>query len=185
MTAAAMCTLSLVVTSFAEQVEFMYFSHGVLFGIGCSGIIITGFLVVTKWFTKWQSLAIGIVAGVRCGPPRIWPVFRALSAVGWRWTFRIVAIFTAVVGPVVCVYGPAEVEGNGNNNNNDNNSNNKNNNNKPMNIPRRKMFDCSVWKDCRYLLVASVMCLGLFAKGIPFVHLVRKSFLDLLSIKYW
>ena len=106
------CTVSLLVTSFAEQMEFMYFSYGVIFGIGLSGISLVGFIVITKYFTKWRSFAISVVsAGMGAGSLIFGPLLELLlSSLGWRWTSRVVAVIACVNVFLVCALEPNYVQ---------------------------------------------------------------------------
>lgn len=162
----------LVLTSFAQQLEFMYFSYGIVFGCGGSFINITAFVVVTKFFTKWRPLAVGAVAGgIGCGNLVLSPSVEVLlSLFGWRNVFRILAGITAVLIFTSCVYGPKRGE------NSDENDRERNEN---INIEHKKrVFDCSIWTNYRWVLVTLAACLGYFAKAIGQVNLVRTTSTD-------
>ena len=154
---ALLCTVALIATSFAESMEFMFFSYGFLFGCGSSFINLPGILVIPEYFVKWRSLAVGIATGGQTAGTIVYgPCLEILlSALGWRWTFRVVAAVIFSVVFLVCVYDPNEVH--------------------EENAPKGKMFDCSVWRSPRFVLVTLVICVGFFARYIPMVHLVRQS----------
>ena len=162
---AVICTVSLLVTSFAEQMEFMYFSYGVIYGIGLSDISLVGFIVITKYFTKWRSFAIGMVsAGMGAGSLIFGPLLeRLLSSLGWRWTFRVVAAIACVNVFLVSVFEPNEVQADETNRRCG----------RLENRQQRKMFYCSAWKNYRFVLVTAGICIVIFAKYIILVHLVR------------
>ena len=159
------CTVSLPVTSFAEQMEFMYFSYGVIFGIGLSGISLVGFIVITKYFTKWRSFAISVVsAGMGAGSLIFGPLLELLlSSLGWRWTFRVLAAIACVNVFLVCALEPNYVQADEPNRRCDTQENKQ----------QRKMFYCSAWKNQRFVLVAAGAGMVLFATYIIVAQLVR------------
>ena len=173
---AVICTVSLLVTSFAEQMEFMYFSYGVIYGIGLSGISLVGFIVITKYFTKWRSFAIGMVSGgMGAGSLIFGPLLELLlSSLGWRWTFRVVAAIACVNVSLVCVLEPNEALV----------DEPKRRCDRQENRQQKKMFYFSAWKNYRFVLVTAGSCFVLSAKYIILVHLVRMYLLVNLCNPY-
>ena len=166
---AILCSIGLLITSFAKHLEFIYFSYGIVFGCGSSFIILTNFLVVTKFFIKWQPLAVGIVAGgVGFGNLVLSPsVEILLSKFGWRNLFRILAGITAVLIFLACVYGPKHGE--------QDNENRCQTELIVENEHKKRMFDCSVWTNQRWILVTLAAGFAYIAKAIGQVNLVRTS----------
>ncbi|EDO48605.1 predicted protein, partial [Nematostella vectensis] len=63
MCSGALLVISLVTSSFVEDLVYLYFSYGVLFGIGASSILSNSFLVCVWYFSPGKrSLAMGIAA---------------------------------------------------------------------------------------------------------------------------
>ena len=170
------CTVSLLVTSFAEQMEFMYLSYGVIYGIGLSGITLVGFIVITKYFTKWRSFAIGMASGgMGAGSLIFGPLLELLlSSLGWRWTFRVLAAIACVNVSLVCVLEPNEAQV----------DEPKRMCDRQENRQQKKMFYFCVWKNRRFVLVTAGSCFVLFAKYIILVHLVRLYLLVIICNPY-
>ena len=166
---ATLCSAGLMITSFAKHLEFIYFSYGIVFGCSSSLVVLTSYVVVTNFFTKWRSLAVGIAAGgVGTGGLVFGPSIETLlSAIGWRNTFRVLAGITATDIFIVCVYGPKEIK--------------QDSADKPESVgmgdtPRRQVFDCSVWTNRRWALITLATGISYFAKAIGQVNLVRTHF---------
>ena len=167
---AILCVLGLLITSFAKHLEFMYFSYGIVYGCASSLVVLTSFVVVTKAFTKWRSLAVGVSAGgLSSGYVVFSPTMEAiLSAVGWRNLFRIVAGITTLVIFVSCVYGPKQ----------------------EMNDPsceaenehKGRMFDFSVVTNYRWILLTLGTSLAYFARSIGQVSMVSDETILLIKI---
>ena len=88
------CAVGLVATSFVQEIEVMFFTYSVFVGLGACFCRTSCFLIVAKYFNKKRSFATG---SVTMGPPLgmfIWgPVTQVLlNSVGWRNTFRIMAL---------------------------------------------------------------------------------------------
>ena len=90
---ATLCAIALLVSSFVNQLELLYLTYGVLFGIGISCVFTASMLITAKYFTRWRSLALSLVAGGLGGGVLIYgPGLSAiLKVVGWRVAFRIMA----------------------------------------------------------------------------------------------
>ena len=165
---ATLCSAGLLITSFAKHLEFMYFSYGIVFGCSSSFVVLTSFVVVTNFFTKWRSLAVGIAAGgLGAGSLVFGPSIEALlAAIGWRNTFRVLAGITATDIFIVCVYGPRDVK--------------QDSASEPESIrigdtPRQQVFDCSVLTNRRWALITLATGFSYFAKAIGQVNLVRTN----------
>ena len=168
------CTVSLLVTSFDEQMEFMYFSNGIIYGIGLSGITLVGFIVITKYFTKWRSFVIGMASGgMGAGSLIFGPLLELLlSSLGWRWTFRVVAAVACVNVFLVCVLEPNEAQV----------DEPKRICDRQENRQQKKMFHFCAWKNQRFVLVTAGSCfaficqvhhLGSFGKAVLVSHYLQ------------
>ena len=152
-----LCTGSLILTSFANSIGFMYFSYSVLFGCGSSFVNLPSILVIPEYFDKWRNLALGVSFGGQTAGNIIYGPLLELfvSSLGLRWMFRVCAAMVFACVFVVCSYDP--------------NENRRENNEK-----KRKLFDCSVWKSRRFVLVLVSTGIGLFARSILLIHLVSE-----------
>ena len=161
---AILCTVSLTTSSLVEQMEVMYFTYGFLYGCGACCNVLVGFLVVTEYFIKWRALAVGMVTGgMGIGSLVYGPCLEILvSSVGWRWTFRIVAAVCLIVMLLLCVYEENVTE----------EIKWKNKSKSKAGEYERKIFDCSVWRSPRYIVLVLGSMTAIFSKYLPMVHLV-------------
>ena len=88
-----------VATSFVNNIEVMFFTHGILVGLGACCGRTSCFLVVAKYFNKKRSFATGSVTmGPSLGVFMWGPVAQVLlDSVGWRNTFRVLALGCCLV----------------------------------------------------------------------------------------
>lgn len=56
------CAVSLAVTSKVTNLYLMYLTYGLLFGFGSGGIYLVTYIVVPRYFKKWRSLSLGLIA---------------------------------------------------------------------------------------------------------------------------
>lgn len=99
MTGSLLCVISLVTSSFASRLTLLYFTYGILFGIGNSFVFTAGLLITPQYFMKWRSFAISVVAGgMGAGILAMGPTMQELiESLGWRGAVRV------MVGPTVLV----------------------------------------------------------------------------------
>jgi len=94
----AIGSFGFIISSLCTSIEQLYFTVGIVGGIGLSSAFVVGLLTVERWFEEKRSLAIGIVsAGTGFGTfifPPITQFF--LDKFGWRLTF--VALSTLLMG---------------------------------------------------------------------------------------
>lgn len=84
----AIGSFGFIISSLCTSIEQLYFTVGIIGGVGLSSAFIVGLLTVERWFEERRSLAIGIVsAGTGFGTfifPPITQFF--LDRLGWRLT---------------------------------------------------------------------------------------------------
>jgi OFA family oxalate/formate antiporter-like MFS transporter len=96
----AMTGLSWVLTSRADSLMGIYFSYGVVGGIGV-GIIVVGTIgLMARWFPDRRGLAVGIVmAGFGMGAMvTTFPISISLAKYGYEHTMVVYGLILAVVG---------------------------------------------------------------------------------------
>ncbi|XP_048585690.1 monocarboxylate transporter 5 [Nematostella vectensis] len=89
-----LCAASLLSTSFATSIVYIYFTYGVLFGTGAGCILNMGYAVARQYFTsRYRSLTTGVIAsGAGVGVIMTGPILQAvIDAVGWRDTLRVMS----------------------------------------------------------------------------------------------
>ena len=98
-------SLSMLTASFASKVWHLFLSQGVCFGWGLGFLYITAAPVLPQWFSSRRSLAVGIASsGAGFGGLAYNLLAGAtVEALGWQWTYRILALCTAVIN-VICSF---------------------------------------------------------------------------------
>lgn len=163
--------IGLVATSFANSLTVMYFTYGLVYGLGACFIYNSNFLVVGKYFNKKLPLAVGITAlGSSVGVLYTGPLLQALlDAFGWRNSFRIMTATFVLVCILSLNFSPNVIE-------------------KTMvmkvksgtldmeqqvGIKGRITFYCSVWTFPVYSFVVISLMVGSFGMYIPYINLVK------------
>ena len=87
------CMVSLLSSSFVTKLELLYFTHGILFGLGNNFVYTPPFLVISERFTKWRSFALCLAnAGTATGMLIYGPCLQLmLDYFGWRHTLRVIS----------------------------------------------------------------------------------------------
>lgn len=85
--------------SFSSEVYQLFLSQGVCFGWGLGFLYIPASTILPQWFDKKRSLSMGAAASGAGFGGIIYNLVAgaAIEALGWRWTYRILAICTAAV----------------------------------------------------------------------------------------
>lgn len=95
----AIGSFGFIISSLCTSIEQLYFTVGIIGGIGLSSAFVVGLLTVERWFEEKRSLAIGIVsAGTGFGTfifPPITQFF--LDKFGWRLTLVSLSSLLMVV----------------------------------------------------------------------------------------
>ena len=88
-----MCIVSLVTASLANSLPVLFITYSVLYGLGSSFVFASSWIVVSKYFLKRRSLALGFVGGGQgLGVMAQGPLLQfLLDTTDWRRTFRIMA----------------------------------------------------------------------------------------------
>ena len=87
------CSIALIVSSFAQVVEHLYGSFTFLFAFGCALAYTPCMTIASDYFEKYLTTATGIMtAGTATGTLVLSPMAQGLvTAYGWRWAFRVFA----------------------------------------------------------------------------------------------
>lgn len=155
------CAASLIVTSKVTSLYVMYFTYGFLFSFGSCGVFILTYIMVPKYFTKWRSLSLGLIAmgpggGLFIMSPIVHELFKAF---GWRGTFSAMAGIVVVTSALAFVYKPIAESSKM-----ELNSQQKENN---------KFWDISILKHKEFVLCTTAAVLFYTGHYTPTVHMVR------------
>lgn len=111
MIGAVMIGAGLVVSTIGGQIT-LWLGHGVLMGLlGNAGINAPLYVYVARWFDRRRGAALALISSGQYVAGTVWPTLfeRAISAVGWRHTMLLYAIFEiAVILPAAAaIFGEA------------------------------------------------------------------------------
>ena len=106
------CVVSLIATAKVSNLYIMFITYGALFGFGSCGVFIVTYIAVPRYFNKWRSLALGLIAmGPGGGLFVISPLVQELfEKFGWRGTFLAMAGVISVTCLMAFVYQPIILE---------------------------------------------------------------------------
>lgn len=173
---ALICAASLSIASFAKGLVTLYFSYSIPFGIGTSFVFNAGLVMVSGYFSKRKSLALGVVsAGQGLGVLAQGPLLQTLiDTYGWRTTYRIMS--GVIFG--ICLLGATY----------DSNVNPEEAQVKSEDLPlatdesqprpqglgrRGLLLDVSVWKIPTFVILTVSSSIAQFGHFVPQIHLVR------------
>ncbi|XP_068681736.1 monocarboxylate transporter 10-like isoform X2 [Montipora foliosa] len=168
------CAVSLLVSSYVNNLYLLLFTYSVLFGFGCSCTYSSGLIVINQYFKRRQSIAMGILnLGIGGGILVMGPTLEALiRAIGWRYTCRIMAVVVVVLRSLAITFDP-NVEGNEEITYEETDSGNMNNESHMSKI--KKVFDLSVWKEPPVIASFIPGFLLYFGHYVPLIHMIRFS----------
>ena len=164
------CSAGLAMGSFAPQMIVLYISFSLPFALGLSFIFISSPIIVTYYFTKRRSFALGIVtAGQGLGTMILGPTLQALVDVfDWRNTFRVFAGVLAVVSLTGCFLHRRKTSPNEH----------------PRDPSTKLRLNLSLLKNPTVLVLVVQSSLCSFARLVPYVHLVSIPFVIIIIIIY-
>ena len=158
---ALLSVLGLFLTSFIQEVNKMYVTYGLVWGVGSSFAFVSSIVVLGQYFDRKLALANGIAtSGSGVGSLVAGPVINhLLQTVGWKNSMRILSAFALLLWIAALLFKPRESD---------------------QDIMERrknsKLFDMSIWKSKAYVLWVSTVALFQFGYLVPFVHLVSHAF---------
>ena len=156
-----LCVISLIATSRASNLYVMFITYGAFFGFGSCGVFIITYIAVPRYFMKWRSLTLGLIAmgpggGLFIMSPLVQVLFENF---GWRGTFLAMAGVNSITCLLAFVYKPIILESDEVQLNGDRKDG-------------RKFWNVSIFKQKKFVvLVAACMVLYL-GHYIPPVHMV-------------
>ena len=159
MTGGAICTFSVVVSSFATSIPQLFLSFSLLYGIGTCMATGPTMTITTVYFDKYLTIATGFtVSGSSFGTLVMGPLSQIIiDTLGWRNAFRIFAglhIITIILNSQIkapVVY------------------------NKTVQKKRSLLLDFQIWKNRVFVVWTLAITLVMFGFYIPYVHLVSMA----------
>lgn len=156
------CSAGLAMGSFAPQMLILYISFSLPFALGMSFIYVSSPIIVTHYFTKRRSFALGFVtAGQGLGTMIIGPTLQAtVDVLDWRNTFRVFAGILAVVSLTGCFLHQRKTSSDEH----------------PRGPSKKFRLNLSLLKNPAILMLVIRNSLCTFARFVPYVHLVSIPF---------
>lgn len=163
--------VGLVATSFVNNIEVMFFTYGILVGLGACCGRTSCFLVVAKYFNKKRSFATGSVTmGPSLGVFMWGPVAQVLlDSVGWRNTFRIMALGCCLVILLSITFNPNVEE---KDKTLEEDVNDRENTELQVRKENVAALDLSVFRIPQYCILVVSFTLMFMCRFIPNIHLV-------------
>ena len=176
--------MSLIASSFVENILLLFFTYSLLFGFGCCCTFSAGLVVISQFFKKRQSLATGVLnAGRGVGVFVMGPTLEALiRAVGWQTTYRIMAGVAFVLYSLAITFDPnveADEERSGSNKKAEKEDAGGKTKKEKMITQIKNVFDLSVWKEPPVVFFILGACVVEFGHFVPQIHLVSVKILYL------
>ncbi|XP_025416090.1 monocarboxylate transporter 10 [Sipha flava] len=156
-------TSSLLISSyFTHQVEILYITYGLLYGIGASFAYTPSLAILGHYFKNYLGLVNGIVtAGSSCFT-MVMPYFVSYLLVhfGLDKCLRWEAGVTAIIMLCSLAFKPTyKVE--------------KSDIHKSLSEELRSLVNVDIWKNPKYVIWATMIPLALFGYFVPYVHMVK------------
>ena len=167
------CALSLAASSFANSSTVLFFTYSVLFGLGTSFVFASSLIVVSNYFQKRRSLALGLVGcGQGLGVMAQGPLLQYLvETTGWRGAFRVISGAIFVFSLVGFSYAPVRDTHSGPVNTEPEIGTSKNETPRPLKGKKKFAVDFSVWKVPAFAFIAISSALEQFGRLTPQIHL--------------
>lgn len=155
------CSVALALGSVAPNIIVLYLAFSLVFGVGNTFVYISAPVIVTQYFTRRRSVALGFVtAGQGLGTMICGPVLQVLVGLfDWRYTFLIFAGVLAFSSLTGCLI---------------NRGNQEPTSSSTQGKKNREKFSCdfSIWRSPIFLVLLAVAGLSNFSRIVPYVHLV-------------
>ena len=153
-----LCISGLVASSFCTSLPPLYFTYGLVWGLGESLCYFSAFLIIPKYFRAHIALAYGIITcGGAIGGISLSPLTQLLfSSMSVANTFRALAVLYVPVILSSLVFRPVKTN---------------------VAAIKHRMFDWTILQNKGYLVYALSTSMFMFGYLVPFVHLVRSSLL--------
>ena len=174
------CAASLAIASMSERLVTLYLSYSSFFGIGVSFVFNAGLVIVSNYFSRQRSLALGFVsAGQGLGVLAQGPLLQTIiDKYDWKTTYRIMAGVIFAICLLGITFDP-NVKSNEEEKNTDPGGPEQSTLspddakvNLRKRIRRRTFVDLSVWKVPTFVALTLSSSIAQFGHFVPQIHLV-------------
>ena len=158
-----LCITGLLASSFCTSLPPLYFTYGLVWGMGQSFCYFSAFLIIPKYFKARIALAYGIVTcGASMGGIALSPLTQLLfSVLSVSNTFRALAVLYLPVILSSLVFRPVKTN---------------------VAATKRRMFDWTILQNKGFLVYALSTSMFMFGHLVPYVHLVRRCHIVCLVV---
>ena len=165
---ALLCTAGLIFTSFAPSLYLMFFTYGVMYGLGACLIYISLYVIVPRYFVKRRSLAIGfITASTGASLVVMGPVVQALKyTFGWRGAFRGMGCIVFIVFFIGWALDPNVAI------DEDEQAVEKSKSSPQTRKSFNRILDFSMWRNATFVVFTISSSVTYIGQHIPTIHLV-------------
>lgn len=158
-------SMGFLLSSFGGHIIILFFTYGVMMGLGASLCYFSSLVAVGQYFYKKLSLANGIISsGSGFGSLAMGPIMNTLlKTFGWRRTLQIIAGISGVIFISAILYRPINT----------------------IVITKRQKsnnaqtkstcIDFTIFKNKAYIIWCSALAIFILGYFLPFVHLVGFS----------
>lgn len=151
----ALASLGMLLSSFlTSHVECLFFTYGIMFGLGAALAYTPSLAVLGHYFHKYLGLVNGVVT---CGSSVFtvsmpFLLEEVIKRSGLQESLWLLAALSACIMPCALLFVPVspKVE---------------------KKKDKKKLLNVSIWKNKRYLIWAVVIPLALFGYFVPYVHM--------------
>ena len=157
-----LCSVGLAAGSFASSIVTLYIAFSLPFAVGLSFVYVSSPIIMTHYFTKRRSFALGLVtAGQGLGTMIVGPTLQTLvDAFDWRNTFRVFAGILTVASLTGCFLHQRS-------------SSPDEHQNEHQNAPSRRFrLNLSLLKNPTIIMLMVTIGVFMFSRMVPYVHLV-------------
>lgn len=156
------CAVGLGLGSLAPNIIVLYVAFCILFGFGTSFIYLSSPLIMTHYFNKRRSVALGIVtAGQGLGTMICGPVLQVMAAMSnWRKTFLMFAGILALSSLTGCFLKHDSSRSTASSTQGEKNS-------------KKFGWNIAVCKNPKFLVLLVMSTFFNFVRMIPYVHLIK------------
>ncbi|XP_058957671.2 monocarboxylate transporter 10 [Pocillopora verrucosa] len=172
----AFCVVSLITSSFVENMMVLFFTYSLLFGLGSSCTFSAGLVVIGKYFKKRQSLATGVLtAGHGGGVLVMGPTLEALVRItgSWQTTYRIMAGVAFILCSLAVTFDPNVESDEDDNDNQEKEERYGGDKAIEEGATKKQLIDFSVWKELPVIAIIVGACVVEFGHFVPQIHLIR------------
>lgn len=149
-----------------NNVEALYFTYGIMYGIGGALAYTPSLTILGHYFRKYLGIVNGVVTAGSSTFTMLLSYLMAyfLKSFGLIWTLRLLALLACGIMVCALLFKPA----------NDlirNEQKRKTSKKRQFNLI--EAFNVSIWKNKQYLVWALVIPIALFGYFVPYVHMLK------------